>query len=197
MSCQNQCLWDFEHLSICFCGCHKNKPEHVFIPWPLYTAGQAMSEFCSSLHLSGRHFEGLLTHTKIQTTGFWQRNMGTTSAAYLKMNNTSTRVIWGCRSRFMWKCQGSPAKQPPSNFKKCKSDGTTKKNGDWHSISCLWSGSALWILYFTWLLGTFAIWIRTWISRKSWFQCGANESHKHCLRKPEHMAQSFQTNPCW
>ena len=25
----------------------------------------------------------------------------------------------------------------------------------------------------------------------------ADESHRHCLRKPEQMAESFQTNPCW
>ena len=117
------------------------------------------------------------THTKIQTTGFWQRNMGTTSAASLKMNNTSTRVIWGCRSRFMWKPQGSPAKQPPSNmngnFKKCKSDGTTKKN------------LAIGILSLT-------------HDRK----CTLNSIFymvvwNFCNGKPEHMAQSFQTNPCW
>lgn len=30
MSCQNQCLWDFEHLSICFCGCHKKKTRTCF-----------------------------------------------------------------------------------------------------------------------------------------------------------------------
>ena len=144
MLCQNQCLWDFENLSICFCGCLKNNPERVFIPWPLYAAGQAVSEFCSSLHLSGWHFEGLLTHThKNPNNGVLTKEYGYHKCGVLKneqqINTGDMRLSQPLHVKASRVTQ--PTKQRPSsmngNFKKCKSDGHTKKLGNWPSYLLL------------------------------------------------------------